>query len=45
MIKAGLVDETIKRQILERLSTIATYDDDYRVNGDIKEWAQLSSKT
>ena len=37
MIKAGLVDDTIKRQVLEGLKTIVTNDNADDSNGDIKE--------
>ena len=38
MIKAGLVNDEIKRKILEGLKPIVSSDDERFVNGDIKEW-------
>ena len=36
MIQAGLVDDTIRRQVLEGLKTIVLNADQSKVNGDIK---------
>ena len=44
MINAGLVDDTIKRKILEGLKPIATSDATARVNGDIKKRIQKNEK-
>ena len=41
MIKQNLVDDTIKRKILEELKPLVTTDTKYRVNGDIKDQAQI----
>ena len=42
MSKAGLVDNKIKRQILEGLKTFVIEDIRFREHGDIKEGAQIS---
>ena len=36
MIQAGLVDDTIRRQVLEGLKAIVSDADQLDVNGDIK---------
>ena len=39
----GLVNDEIKKQVLEGLKSIATNDYANEVNGDIKERAQLTT--
>ena len=43
MMNAGLVNDQIKKQILEGLLPIASHDDVSYVNGDIKDKSHLNA--
>ena len=41
MMNQGLVNDQIRRQVLEGLKQIVTFDDTWWVNGDLKERVHL----